>query len=291
MKPFYAIDLTTDPDNETAHAEEFLVAQPSAGMLNALKEAAEKTDDTVTKAVKPPFLLRMAQWITGAIALFALLVLIKLLGEGKELLYQAFRAKPLLFVGGGLCLGLWAALKVLCIRREKALLSSEEGTQTISNLEIACNNIYRALSVPADAKDVEILSFFYKVKKGKMKVCEKPLQLYSHRCYTFKMYVQDEMLCLTCLQGKYAFPLSSLQGIRRVDEKIRIESWSKGESIHSDTYQQYRMTTDRYGCVHSKPHYILELTRGDESWGIYFPCYELPAFEELTGKEAPKPKK
>ena len=30
----------------------------------------------------------------------------------------------------------------------------------------------------------------------------------------------------------------------------------------------------------------LELEHEGETWGIYFPCYELPVFEELTGLKA-----
>lgn len=30
-------------------------------------------------------------------------------------------------------------------------------------------------------------------------------------------------------------------------------------------------------------YYILELEYGQETWGLWFPCYELSAFEALTG--------
>ena len=39
--------------------------------------------------------------------------------------------------------------------------------------DIVANAVYTELSVPDDAKDIDILSFFYKIKDGKIKVQEK----------------------------------------------------------------------------------------------------------------------
>ena len=35
-----------------------------------------------------------------------------------------------------------------------------------------------------------------------------------------------------------------------------------------------------------KAYHILELEHGGENYGIYFPCWELPVFERLTGLNA-----
>ena len=36
-------------------------------------------------------------------------------------------------------------------------------------------------------------------------------------------------------------------------------------------------------CIFFKPYYILEIILEDESYGIYFPAYEIEAFKALTG--------
>ena len=48
------------------------------------------------------------------------------------------------------------------------------------------------------------------------------------------------------------------------------------------------MTVNNMGNVFFKPYYILEIEHNDEIFGIYFPCYELPIFEKLTGLTAQK---
>ena len=46
------------------------------------------------------------------------------------------------------------------------------------------------------------------------------------------------------------------------------------------------MTANQFGQVFSKPYHVLEFEAGEEEWGIYFPCYELPTFKKLTGLDA-----
>lgn len=51
-------------------------------------------------------------------------------------------------------------------------------------------------------------------------------------------------------------------------------------------YKAYKLSEGDNGLIYCKPYYILELDRAGERWGIYFPCYELPAFERATGLTA-----
>ena len=46
------------------------------------------------------------------------------------------------------------------------------------------------------------------------------------------------------------------------------------------------MTVNKFGNVFFKPYYILEIEKDNQTFGIYFPCYELDAIEKLTGLTA-----
>lgn len=283
MKPFYGIDLTNNKRNDVANGERFLVAEPSTVMAQTLEGSTEKAVETFEQT-KLPLALRVCQWICGAVGLVVVLGILKGLGKNGDLsLAQAYQNAPWLFWLGGLCLVAWAILKIVSNKRAKTVLESDEGAQAISQLETICDSVYRELSVPEDAQDVDVLSFFYKEKDGGIKVCEKPMQTYSHVNCEFKMFADSENLYLAHLGGKFAFPLSSLQAIRTEDKKVRAFGWNKDEEPNQGTYKQYKLTTDQYGCIHSKPYYILELQYDSEIWGIYFPCYELPVFEKITG--------
>ena len=80
--------------------------------------------------------------------------------------------------------------------------------------------------------------------------------------------------------------LSSLQAIHTIRKNIRIPSWNKDEAHNKGEYKKYKLNADDYGCIHVKPYHILEFLHNGESWGIYFPSYELSTFEVLTDLKA-----
>ena len=98
--------------------------------------------------------------------------------------------------------------------------------------------------------------------------------------------MENDRLCLTDLESRFEFPLAELRRIRTVRKKISIPTWNKETAPDEDIYKPYKLSVDGYECIHFKPYHILELEHEGETWGIYFPCYELPVFEELTGLKA-----
>ena len=55
------------------------------------------------------------------------------------------------------------------------------------------------------------------------------------------------------------------------------------EEPNKGYYKQFKITGDDDDGVSFKPYYILQFRHEGELWGIYFPCYDLEAFERLTG--------
>ncbi len=283
MKPFLGIDLTENKQNDQANGKEFIVAAPSPAMQQALDASMGKADDTEARA-KLPLPIRIVQYICGILGLLLFGGLVKGVSEVSfALAYQ--NAGWLFWLCGG-CLAVWAVLKLWSSTKEKQVLGSEESTQVLSNLESISQSIYTELAVPADAAEVDILSFFYKSKDGQIKPCEKGMQLARFMNPEFKIYKDAEKLYLTNLAGKYAFPLSSLKAIRTVNKNGNVITWNKVAATSEGRFKPYKLTVDNYGRIHFKSYYILELTHDGEEWGIYIPCYELPVLEQLTGLKA-----
>lgn len=277
MKPFLGIDLTTNKKNEQFNGIEFLAAKPSSALAQALAQSSEKAEKTVEESKLPQF-FRVLQVICGITAALFVGGILK----ADVSLAEGYQNAPWIYWTAGICLVVWLVLKMLGIQKAKSVLSADENTQVFSNWEGIANAVYAELAVPADAKEVDILSFFYKVKDGNIKVCEKGLQIAQYINPVFKVFSDSENLYLANLEGKYAFPLSSIVSIRTVKKHIRIAGWNKKEKFNKGIYKHYKLTTDNYGCIHCKYYYILEINHYGESWGIYIPCYELPIFEELT---------
>ena len=278
MKPFWGIDLTNSRRNTELNGKEFLVATTSDALSQSLEKSAEKAEETLEKA-KSPLALRIIRYVCGVAGGLMILSLIRSLGSIT--LAQAYENAPWVFWILGICVPIWAVLTLAGKRKEKTVLEDEESVQILGNLEGMHKAVFAELAVPADAKTVDILSFYYKEKGEDLKVCEKAMQLWSHFNPEFRAYADEENLYLAGAEGKYAFPKTEIKGIRTVDKKVRMQSWNKDTDYKDSQYKEYRLARDNYGCIHCKKHCILEVERKGELYGIYFPAYELPVFEAL----------
>lgn len=283
MKPFLGIDLTADKKNDQPNGAVFLAAQPSSALTQALEHSSKNAEATI-KQSRLPLPLRIVQWICGALGGLIAIGILRALGNVT--IVEAYHNASWLFWIGGGCLVIWMILKLLSIGKEKAVLGTEESTHTLSRLENTCDAIYSELSVPANAREVDILSFYYKMKGEEIKVCEKGMQTAAYLNPVYRVFADSENLYIANLEGKYSFPLTRIKGIRTVKKHIRIAGWNKDDSFNKGFFKQFKLTTDNYGCIHCKYYHILEIDQNGESWGIYFPCYELPVFEILTGRKA-----
>ena len=275
MKPFLGIDLTTNKKNEQINGTEFLVQTPSAALANTLEDSSEKAEKTIETA-KLPLLFRIIQFICGIASLMITGGILK----ADVSLAEGYHNAPWLYWTAGICAVVWLVLWLLSKQKAKTVLEAEESEQAFSHLEGTANAIYKELSVPDDAKEIDILSFFYKIKNGEMKPVEKAFA--THFNPEFKIFTDEENLYLANLEGKYAFPLSSIIKVHTVNKHIRIVGWNKKEKFNKGIYKQYKLTEDNYGSIHCKQYHILEINHQGESYGIYFPCYELATLEECT---------
>ena len=275
MKPFLGIDLTTNRKNDLFNGAEFLAQTPSVALANMLEDSSEKAEKTIETA-KLPFLFSIIQFVCG----FAALMITAGILKADVSLAEGYHTAPWLYWIAGICAIVWLVLWLLSKQKAKTVLEAEESEQTFSHLEGTADAIYKELSVPDDAKDVDILSFFYKIKNGEMKPVEKAFA--THINPEFKIFTDEENLYLANLEGKYAFPLSSIVKIHTVNKHIRFVGWNKEEKFNKGIYKQYKLTEDNYGSIHCKQYHILEINHQGESYGIYFPCYELATLKEYT---------
>ena len=279
MKPFLGMNLTTDKNNEQMNGNEFLVQTPSSSLSNYLETSIDKADQTIEKS-KLPLPFRVIQYICG----IAVLVIAGGILKADVSFAEGYQNAPGLYWTAGICGVVWAILWFSGYCRSKAVFETEETAMAFSHVERISDEIYRELGVPADAKVVDILSFYYKVKDGNLKVCEKGVQLAKYFNLGFKVFTDSENMYLVNLEGKYAFPLSSVVKIHTMKKKIRIAAWTKEEEYNQGIYKQYNLKKDNYGCIHCKSYHILEISHDGENWGIYVPCYEAPVFEAIVKK-------
>lgn len=283
MKPVLGIDITEDKNNLIMNDVKFIVQTPSEMLQQRLEKSMDNAEEVVEKA-KLPLVLTIIKGVCGVAAVAIAAGMIESL-EDTSLTQMYQRAPWLIWIGVAGIL-VWAVLEVLSRKKAKEVMETDESKNTLSSLEKVKESIFTELSVPASAKEVDLLSFFYKVKEDKIKVCRNPMQTAQYFNSVYKVYTDAENLYLTNLDAKHSFPLSSLRTIRTVNKRVVMDEWYKDEPYNKGQYKPYKIALTRQGEYTYKGYHILELELDGELWGIYFPSYELPIFEEITGLKA-----
>ena len=283
MKPVLGIDLTEDKNNLIMNDVKFIVQTPSEMLQQRLEKSMDNAEEVVEKA-KLPLVLTIIKGVCGIAGLTVAMSILRNLDEHSFTeMYQ--RAPWLTWIGVAGIL-IWAVLEVLSRKKAKEVMETDESKNTFSSLESVKESIFTELSVPASAKEVDLLSFFYKVKEDNIKVCRNPMQTAQYFNSVYRIYTDAEKLYITNLEAKHSFPLSSLRAIRTVNKRIVTDEWYKDEPHNKGQYKPYKISVTKQGDYTYKGYHILELELDGELWGIYFPCYELPTFEEVTGLKA-----
>ena len=283
MKPLFAIDLTTNKKNQQSNGKEFLVQTPSAAIAQSLAQSSKQVGDTIERS-KLPLPLRIIEGVCGLLGFVFLFSLMRALTETP--FEQAYENAPWAFWLCGALLVMFGILKFISKQKSKSVLETDESAHAMTNLESMCDAVFTELSVPANARDTDILSFFYKIKDGNIKVSERGLQMAQFFNPVYKVYADAENLYLADLSGKYAIPRASMIAIRTVKKRISIAGWNKVEQFNKGIYKQFKLTVNNYGNIFCKCYHILEFNCHGQVYGLYIPCYELPVFEALTGLKA-----
>ncbi len=226
MKPFLGIDLTDDKKNEQLNGNEFLIAQPSPTLMQSFERASKNLEETIEKG-KLPRPLRNLRWCCEIISMCLWFEIFDSVLE--ENLSIAYQDKPWVFWLAGACLLTWMFLGFISIGKEKRILRTQESRQTFRTFHDVCDAISAELSVPSNSEEVDLLSFFYKVKDNDIRVCERFLLTAPYFNTVFDVFADVQNLYLANLEGKYAIPLSSINAIRTVKKSIFIHNWNKDE--------------------------------------------------------------
>ena len=156
----------------------------------------------------------------------------------------------------------------------------------MENIDLNVKNIYEELGVPNTAYSVDIFGFKYKIKDGKIVVKSSAFQPSNFINTDFSCFISDNKLHLVDLTDVYSFDLSNFKRIVAVKKTADFTPWNKQESPNDERYKPFKIRNNQIGINFVKPYYILEYEQDGETYGIYFPPYELSVFESLTGLTA-----
>jgi len=283
MKPLFAINLTDDKKNEVVNGSEFVTKTASIQNTDSLEENQEELKQSIKKS-QLPLWLQIVTYICGIYALIVAASIIKNLDIGFA---QMFKNAPALIITAPICGLIWLIFFVYSKIKSKRVLAEENVEQQIADIDKDIDAIYAELGVPNDAINVDILMFRYKIKDGEIKPYGG-MQNVPYMNFEIKAYTDGKYLHFADTENIYSFDLSELRSITTVNKRISTMNWNKEEHPRKGEFKQYKITVsdESVPYILYKPFHILEGEHNGEKYGIYFPCYELPAFERLTGLRA-----
>ena len=280
MKPFWCSKVSGN--KLKFNGDELVVKKASKGAINRVDKLCDEENEYKRKKVYLPYIFSIIQIVALCIAGIGALSLY--LGAEYDIVSLddfEWRVVILLTVLSGVVLfGIFGYEKLRQINYEKSDICAEYNAR-IDNM---FDSIYLEMGVPIDAPYVDFLHFNYRLNgAGVVPVkTEKYSQLFN--IWDFKFYSDNKKLYMASDEAVYAIDIASIKGIKKIDEPI---------SISVDRRQKKRIAKfekcnvkGRFGTYKIESYYIMGFEHKSDLWGLYFPWYELPVIEELTGIKA-----
>lgn len=281
MRPLFCIDVTRNRKNEELNGVEFIAREISDESKKILNKKIKALNSRANK-IKPSCLAAL----TMAVCFLAGLILFigAVVSAVKDVTSQSFK-NPALFIASVIFFIIFAVLLFIIKRKNKELPPDEE----VIELTEEVNNEYiileEELGIPEDYKEIEVLKFYYKNKNDKRRVVHHRKGFEFSPRYEnipYKFYTTPGYLHIADKTCVYAFALHELKRIQLITKDIKIPYWLKSEAFDSEAFEQYRIKETDSGYL-LREHYVLEIERNDETFGLYFPNYELNEIQEITG--------
>ena len=261
------------------HGEELLLDNVSSATLRQIDKVYDEENAYKLKHVDLPIVVRILKFIFFMVAFLLSMVLLQFIEE----IFETTEMQVTLVV----CIVCWILFLIPFVveqTRKKNYEKSERYQLYQKRLDGLYDYLYSELGVPADAPCVDVIRFNYVLMGDKVVPFQKNKNSEKYYVVDFKFYVEKENLCISTDEEVYGIKLSSIKGIKRTDKKIHLllntSVGNRAEKLKKHNVKK------RLGAYIINPYYILEFEHKNEKWGLYFPCYELPVIEELTGLKA-----
>jgi len=285
MKPFLCYDHTDNQDPDRCTGEEFVVAAASEAQLEALEQANKRLVKLLFKEARLPVALRVLNACCAIAGVSIVFSVIRILLDSEQAVsfIELYQKAAWLFWLGGVLVLLWILLEILSHRKHTRALEGEESQQLSDQMESINRTIAMELGVPANAPELECLSFDFEEKNGTFHPINTEGGYINSNVFAF---VEGDQLMLVDEEKKYGLPLSSFKQIHTVEKPIHLVLWGKEASHKEEPYKAYNIKELDDGTVRIQSYHILEFEHNGQAWGLYFPNYELPLVEKLTGLKA-----
>jgi len=281
MKLIFGDDVTGKKKDDGLNYECFVDKRLTAEQMRALEES-QKLRQTISEEFEPS---QIICWIgnlavVGAIGFIAIIT--EVIFESswqqfwQDLSWMLYALIACVVIGAGY-------LVYFYVKGKRALQDEkiQRDIERVDSLNKSCCDI---LEIPEDAETVDVFGCIYRMKNGEPSI--KKVMGVSFHNGPFGLFGTDDAVCIASLSERIAFPRAELTGIRTINKRVVMAGWNKPTHYKKGEYKQYRMTLASGGGIIIRQYHALCMMHDGEEYELYFPPYELPAFERVTGLKA-----
>lgn len=193
-------------------------------------------------------------------------------------LSEAFAKEPLVFVAClfGLVIDIVFMLKLFgSSKKQKNSPELKEANARFASLD---KNSEIMLGVPQEYEKVDVLSFEYVEKDGKVKM-KNGTNYFTNNA--MKLFRKDDMLCLADTEKVCSFPISDVKKYVLKKKKAIMDHWNKETRYNEGRYIKYRISTNDSGSLNCK-FCAMQCADTFGEYELFFPVYELEAFKAIA---------
>lgn len=286
MKIIFGTDVTKNKKNEISDELQYISAKVSQATRDSLEKISEEVE-AVEKKMGLPLPVKIIHFILGIGLVVSLRLIIKIMTDMPDnvTLNEVFSAKIWVVILFFVSLAGFGLIYFVAQKRYKTVAQSDEHQVTFNRADRVCENAYRELGVTADATDIDIFSFEYKIKNGKIHTKEASSHIYNFANLYYKIFMDGKDLCIADVEQKICLPEIEFIAIEKINKRIYFPLWNKDEEYNKGEYKKYKIGFND-GMYNMKGFCILYVKCKGEDVLMYFPLYELEVIEKITGLRA-----
>lgn len=271
MKNLFSIEVKTgeQPDNK------YVVKKTDGSVFEKQENVMMKVGE-FQKKYSLPWYFKVIMYICAFAAAVIFLGTVNAVIDGASF-SQAYKNAPYLFYICGasllIFLLLWGISRYLIRKGEK-----DPQLQIVAQqVENTVSESFESLGVPAEAAEISVIVYLFKIKKGK----RKPFSPFvSFNAHEMKIYSDGEKLYLADIDSVTAIPFTDIKEIAENKKRSQITEWTKDESFRSKKYKPYKIRSNGY-CYFVKT-YSLKLNSDGEESEIIIPNYDLQVLQNYV---------
>lgn len=245
-------------------------------------EQQESMSQTATDGYELEKKASLPGWLSVIKGICAFLFAIVALSTLKAGFKAAWNNAAWLLVCGGIC-GI-VALVLFIVGKIKEKKTEPKADAFIERANTDEEISKQQLNIPATALPTDILSFLYKEKNGKIKICTSVFSEYILTpVYAF---FENGNLCFADLNDVYAIPVSEIISIEQRKKRTTAMGWNKMQPPTDKYFKRYKISTNAYGTVFMKP-YAVTVRHGEQDFEFFLPPYEIEKICSLCGLPLP----